>query len=214
MSLPDSIYRSETYLVRARLFSASRTRADPLPQPLASAPLMAPIALVGSDLPSATIVRRASSRSRTRVGSDNDWQHAAKLFQRRQPARSPPRNRRATRPRQHAPAHVFDSLPWISQLDVEPHLGGDVTDLSELPLAPEHVGPVRRRRTSTRSSPLRRPSSSPSPSLSSSASEDDDECTDLLSLPPFLNERCTTPPPRLSRHDYSAIRFENLMPQL
>ncbi|KAF9053547.1 hypothetical protein BDZ89DRAFT_283910 [Hymenopellis radicata] len=134
---------------------------------------------------------------------DSALQTATSFIKRRPAAaRSPPRNRRGrSRPE---PVHPFDSLDWISMMDTAPDVSiQDIADLSQLPLV-ESVGPVRRRKTSLRASPMRsssRPSHSPM--------RDDAPYV----LPSYLTERCTTPPPSTRPSDYSDVRFDHLMPQ-
>ncbi|KAJ7632497.1 hypothetical protein FB45DRAFT_912601 [Roridomyces roridus] len=73
--------------------------------------------------------------------------------------------RRVSRPRHskrivESTLHPFDRLPWISALDVSPDVLDpiDIADLSQLVVDDECgaplSGPIRRRRTSLRSSPI------------------------------------------------------------
>ncbi|KAJ6546554.1 hypothetical protein DFH09DRAFT_1171358 [Mycena vulgaris] len=128
----------------------------------------------------------------------------------RSPARShcsPPHRRRTARPRRRrhcartdcpveSALHPFDRLPWISAMDTLPDAFDpiDIADLSQLvvddPLsqcgaAPPGSGPIRRRKTSLRSSPL-----APKP-------------PPLHEIPPH------TP---ISHINHSLIHFHNLMP--
>ncbi|KAF8921431.1 hypothetical protein CPB85DRAFT_1270805 [Mucidula mucida] len=124
----------------------------------------------------------------------------ATSFIKRRPAaaRSPPRNRRGrARPES---VHPFDSLDWISVMDTAPDASiQDIADLSQF-----SVGPMRRRKSSPRASPMRSSSRS-----SHSPGRDDAPYV----LPSYLTERCTTPPPSTRPSDYSDVRFDHLMPQ-
>ncbi|KAK7467045.1 hypothetical protein VKT23_004107 [Stygiomarasmius scandens] len=107
----------------------------------------------------------------------------------------------------------INSLPWISLLDISPEQLQlqDIADLSQLPVdQPRYeyassAGPVRRRKTSFRSSPLRHAAGStssyhrdrsPAPSVS-------------LPLRDPSNSPPSTPRPRTSR---SRTIFHDLMP--
>jgi len=108
--------------------------------------------------------------------------------------------------------HAFDELPWISTLESGPELLNpwDIADLSlirdDADLQPSSgPGPVRRRKTSLRSSPRQKSSasssgSSPHHHYSVHTTRD----TLLLSTPPV-------PTPR-SRFIPSRVLFHNLMP--
>lgn len=109
--------------------------------------------------------------------------------------------------------HIFDKLPWISALDSSPeHLDPwDIADLSlisdsyssDLP-PPPGIGPVRRRKTSQRSSPL--------------AKENDEHHNRGEELPWALPSRDNsfryTPIPQtpFSRFNPSRVLFQHLMP--
>ncbi|TFK43008.1 hypothetical protein BDQ12DRAFT_663113 [Crucibulum laeve] len=110
-----------------------------------------------------------------------------------------------------APApHIFDQLPWISALDSTPEQLSpwDLADLSQIPdRTTSGPGPVRRRKTLLRSSPLR--------------ASDDDVPTDpswVVSSLPFRETplRLSSPDalhttPR-SLFNPSRVLFQNLMP--
>ncbi|KAF9036607.1 hypothetical protein BJ165DRAFT_586536 [Panaeolus papilionaceus] len=100
--------------------------------------------------------------------------------------------------------HAFDDLPWRSTLDESPQLVNpwDIADLSLIECSdesPNNLGPVRRRKTSLRSTPLAPPPSklSPTPIFPNTARD-----TSYLS-------RFLTPPPRIIP---SRVLFKNLMP--
>ncbi|PPR03955.1 hypothetical protein CVT26_001160 [Gymnopilus dilepis] len=104
------------------------------------------------------------------------------------------------------PSHAFDDLPWISTLDAAPELLNpwDIADLSLLPtndLPSSGPGPVRRRKTSLRSSPVAAKSHPPSSPGSPLPIRD----TSLLSTPSSVST------PR-SRFLPSRVLFHNLMP--
>ncbi|KAF7363334.1 hypothetical protein MSAN_00988800 [Mycena sanguinolenta] len=96
----------------------------------------------------------------------------------RSPLCSSPHRRRTARPRPHrrrhcaraecpieSALHPFDRLPWISAMDASPDALdlADIADLSQLDVdeppqdcgaVPLATGPIRRRKTSLRASPL------------------------------------------------------------
>jgi hypothetical protein len=124
----------------------------------------------------------------------------------RRPKPSPQstRRRRLTRECRITPQpHAFDDLPWIASLESSPDVTNpwDIADLSLLPVSPlselpdSGPGPVRRRKTSLRSSPL-----ASSKAISHLPIRD----TSLLSSP-------SLPTPR-SRFTPSRVLFQNLMP--
>ncbi|KAJ7905366.1 hypothetical protein B0H14DRAFT_2659991 [Mycena olivaceomarginata] len=127
----------------------------------------------------------------------------------RSPLCSPPHRRRAVRPRRRrhcarsecpieSALHPFDRLPWISAMDTPPDAFdlADIADLSQLVVdeppqecgaaPPPGAGPIRRRKTSLRASPL----------------------------PPKTHTLHETTPqtPPISHINYSHITFRNLMP--
>ncbi|PFH52450.1 hypothetical protein AMATHDRAFT_2177 [Amanita thiersii Skay4041] len=117
-------------------------------------------------------------------------------------------------PRQRRPEsfpHAFDALPWISVLDNPPDVFSpcDIADLSQLPIPPSPnsrapgFGPVRRRRVSSRTDPLRCLATNPA-------------CSDILTEFPTLDRRaCITPNPPVTPppcFDPSRISFYRLMP--
>lgn len=111
------------------------------------------------------------------------------------------RRRRGVVQRQ-TPHHPFDQLPWISALDQSPEFTNpwDIADLSLLPPS-GLLGPVRRRKSSLRSSPMDDPESSP-PLLPSHLPLSTDD----------LPSRPTTPEPSHPSLLPSAVLFRNLMP--
>ena len=124
----------------------------------------------------------------------------------RRPKSSPQsvRRRRPTRECRVTPQpHAFDDLPWIASLETSPDITNpwDIADLSLLPVPPlselpaSGLGPVRRRKTSLRSSPL---------ASSKSTSHLPIRDTSLLPSP-------SQPTPR-SRFTPSRVLFQNLMP--
>ncbi|KIM49476.1 hypothetical protein M413DRAFT_21692 [Hebeloma cylindrosporum] len=121
----------------------------------------------------------------------------------RRRSKKPSRSRRRLPPR--VESHAFDDLPWISSLDVSPDLLNpwDIADLSLIPdsdlRSSPGPGPVRRRKSSLRSSPINstKPSSSPGSAL---------PIRDTSLLSP---SSVSTPPPRFIP---SRVLFHNLMP--
>ncbi|KAJ7273589.1 hypothetical protein B0H12DRAFT_1090101 [Mycena haematopus] len=125
----------------------------------------------------------------------------------RSPLCSPPQRRRVARPRHRrhcarsecpieSALHPFDRLPWISAMDAPPNALdlADIADLSQLVVeeppqecaVPLGAGPIRRRKTSLRASPL---------------------------LPKTHTLHDTTPhTPPISHINHSRITFRNLMP--
>ncbi|KAJ7639940.1 hypothetical protein DFH06DRAFT_628744 [Mycena polygramma] len=123
------------------------------------------------------------------------------------PGCSPTKRRRTVRPqrRRHcaraecaieSALHPFDSLPWISAMDTMPDAFdlADIADLSQLVIdePPPHLaprpsvsGPIRRRKTSLRSTPLG---------------------------PRSRTSHENTPHTPRSHIDYSRVTFHNLMP--
>ncbi|KDR81841.1 hypothetical protein GALMADRAFT_15674, partial [Galerina marginata CBS 339.88] len=127
---------------------------------------------------------------------------------RRSKATSHSLRRRRLAPRVECrPSHAFDDLPWISTLDAAPELLNpwDIADLSLIPDSSFHdipssgPGPVRRRKTSLRSSPIAAKNST-SPSGSPLPLRD----TSLLPSPSVSTPR--------SRFIPSRVLFHNLMP--
>lgn len=133
--------------------------------------------------------------------------------------RTTPRPSRSARRRLHLPridcpldpfrrAAVFDQLSWIPALDAPPCVEHDIADLSQIPLKEDFspsaysvpaTGPVRRRKTSTRSNPL-------------ASTPNNQTDVSILPLLPLHPSACpTTPPPRNS-FDPSRVTFQNLMP--
>ncbi|KAF9477357.1 hypothetical protein BDN70DRAFT_789922, partial [Pholiota conissans] len=117
-------------------------------------------------------------------------------------AQSSRRRRLASRFDLPGPSHAFDELPWIASLDAEPELLNpwDIADLSLIsdadPLSSSGPGPVRRRKTSLRSSPITAKSHSPA--------------RDTFFPPaPQIVSPATTP---RSRFIPSRVLFHNLMP--
>ncbi|KAF8212367.1 hypothetical protein K438DRAFT_1928495 [Mycena galopus ATCC 62051] len=125
----------------------------------------------------------------------------------RSPLCTPPHRRRTARPRRRhhcarsecpieSALHPFDRLPWISAMDSPPDALdlADIADLSQLVVdespqesgaVPLGAGPIRRRKTSLRASPL----------------------------PPKIHtSHETTPRTPLSHINHSSITFRNLMP--
>ncbi|KAJ6455702.1 hypothetical protein C8R45DRAFT_1035426 [Mycena sanguinolenta] len=124
---------------------------------------------------------------------------------------SPPHRRRSARPRaprrRHcaraecpidSALHPFDRLPWISAMDAPPDALdlADIADLSQLDVeeppqecgaVPLAAGPIRRRKTSLRASPL-------PPKITTHALHD------------------TTPHTPISHFNHARITFRNLMP--
>lgn len=103
--------------------------------------------------------------------------------------------------------HRFDSLPWISVMDIPPseEPTHDIADLSELPVdldSPEFrypgsgMGPVRRRKTSFRSDPL---------------CSEEQPSHPAVSIIDYSNLYASTPAPK---HRRSRIAFHDLMPIL
>ncbi|KAF4615372.1 hypothetical protein D9613_003222 [Agrocybe pediades] len=122
--------------------------------------------------------------------------------------RAKPASSKRRRMAQRVEHHVFDELPWISTLEAGPELINpwDIADLSLIPDAElsSGPGPVRRRKTSLRSSPRSKTYSSSSTSGSSPHYSIPTRDTLPLSTPPV-------PTPR-SRFIPSRVLFHNLMP--
>ncbi|KAG2020808.1 hypothetical protein CC2G_006108 [Coprinopsis cinerea AmutBmut pab1-1] len=93
--------------------------------------------------------------------------HPCQQARRRPKVGSHALRRRRGNVRHERHAHPFDSLPWISALETSPkHIHPcDIADLSLIPdsdsVPNPGPGPVRRRKTSLRSSPLDDPESPP-----------------------------------------------------
>ncbi|KAF8201695.1 hypothetical protein BJ912DRAFT_513200 [Pholiota molesta] len=105
------------------------------------------------------------------------------------------------------PSHAFDDLPWIATLDAAPELLNpwDIADLSLIsdssePLSSSGPGPVRRRKTSLRSSPITSAKNNHSPGPSPPRE---------TFIPPA--QFVSTTPTR-SRFIPSRVLFHNLMP--
>jgi len=123
---------------------------------------------------------------------------------RSRPSPQSARRRRSTRECRVTPqSHAFDDLPWIASLESSPDLTNpwDIADLSLLPvpslseLLHSGPGPVRRRKTSLRSSPL-----ASSKAISLLPIRD----TSLLPSPSLPTPRSSFIPSR--------VLFQNLMP--
>ncbi|KAF8911170.1 hypothetical protein CPB84DRAFT_1842416 [Gymnopilus junonius] len=169
---------------------APPTRAHPIPQFTPFEPLRSPIHLADSSIIAPPHSQTCTSSSR-----------------RRSKATSHSTRRRRLAPRIPCPpSHSFDDLPWISTLDAAPELLNpwDIADLSLIPLddSPSSgPGPVRRRKTSLRSSPVASSKSHPPISPGSPLPIRD---TSLLSTPSVSTPR--------SRFLPSRVLFHNLMP--
>ncbi|KIP09565.1 hypothetical protein PHLGIDRAFT_126160 [Phlebiopsis gigantea 11061_1 CR5-6] len=155
------------------ILSPKPRRAPLIAQPLLArpAPLLSPPIYLSTDLPRSTALfsppRLMSPVNITSSGIPKSNLSKAppscSSAKRRRPHNTTSRSsrRRLARPDCSAAfgPSFFDSLPWISQVECAPERVDvwDVADLSLLPDEPLHqppssgVGPVRRRRTSTRS---------------------------------------------------------------
>ncbi|KAF8810125.1 hypothetical protein BYT27DRAFT_7336901 [Phlegmacium glaucopus] len=122
---------------------------------------------------------------------------------RSKPSPHPARRRRPTRECRVTPrSHAFDDLPWIASLESSPDLINpwDIADLSLLPVPVSELpasgpGPVRRRKTSLRSSPLASSKTIPPLPIRD---------TSLLLSPSLSTPRSHFTPSR--------VLFQNLMP--
>lgn len=134
-------------------------------------------------------------------------------------------------------SNVFDTLPWIAQVERAPQRA-DIWDLADLSLLPDDspylssgAGPVRRRRTSSRSGvpPLGGgmateaaasgrgtfPHMVPASHAKRDARGDDERLLPMQLLPAFDRESCDlrTPPPSYAL-DPRDVTFDRLMPIL
>jgi hypothetical protein len=132
---------------------------------------------------------------------------------------------RSTRRRRHAQRvdcpldafgrpSIFDQLPWISALEMPRPINCDIADLSQLPVNEDPAifsdtmpasGPVRRRKTSLRSNPLRSGHESP-------PSEPLFRQHPQIHRPTDPFPGCPRTPPPHVPFDPSNVTFHNLMP--